>query len=67
MYNIVCRYQYWGPDGVAWTRWYIYEGGIKDKTAGEERLNELVKVSEKDKLKQEYNLIDDKELKKMKL
>lgn len=66
MYSIICRYQYWGPEGIAWTKWYIYKGNT-EKAEGEEYLKTLIEGSTKDKLKQEYKLVANKELKKFEL
>jgi hypothetical protein len=62
-YNIICRYQYWGPSGIQWTHWYVYESGFKTKTEGENRMATLVANSKNDKLKQEYKLVTDDEIK----
>lgn len=67
VYVILCRYQYWGPDGIAWTKWYIYKDGIPTKKDGEEYLETLVEGSKKDKLKQEYELVTKGELKNFEL
>jgi hypothetical protein len=63
-YVILCRYQYWGPEGIDWTKWYIYKNGIATKKDGEEYLNYVIEGSKKDKLKQEYQLLTTAELKK---
>ena len=64
-YDIICRYQYWGPAGIQWTRWYVYENEVKSKTEGEARIATLEENSKKDKLKQEYKLVTDGEAKKL--
>lgn len=64
MYIILCRYQYWGPEGITWTRWYIYDYNISDKVKGEARVSELIENSKKDKLQQEYLLLTESEIDK---
>jgi hypothetical protein len=63
MFDIICRYQYWGPSGIQWTRWYVYESGFKEKADAEARMATFEANCKSDKLKQEYKLVTDEEVK----
>lgn len=65
MHAIICRYEYWGPDGIAWTRWFVYKNKIDKKSDGEKDLAELMENAKKDKLKQEYKLVKENEINKI--
>lgn len=61
MYRIGCRYQYWGPNGIEWTRWYDYKSDIKDEPVARVEAEKLKDECKKDKLLHEYVMLKDDE------
>lgn len=49
------RYQYWGPEGVTWTKWFVVKK-FTTKQEAEDYLKVWKKVKEPNKLKGEYRI-----------
>ena len=55
MINILCRYEYFGPQGIIWTKWFTYEKDIEENKA-QEMLKALNNEGKKEKYKHEYKI-----------
>lgn len=58
MFQILCRYQYYGPKGIEWTKWYVYFDNFSTKKDAEEKLDKMPKDDKKSKFKYEYKVVE---------
>jgi len=58
MYIIQKRYQYYGPKGIQWTKWFT-QHQCKTKEEANNLLKECKKQKEPNKLKNEFQIIEE--------
>lgn len=56
MVSIERRYQWWGPEGIQWTRWYIHRQ-YETMEEAQKDFPIVSKVMESKKLKAEYRIV----------